>query len=388
MKQLQKKNSIPAMSKNSILSKVIASDNQEMQNILAMMEKLLYWAAIIESSDDAIISMSVDGYITSWNRGAQRLYGYSHKEVIGKPVSILMPPQKKNDFPFMMKQLHEGKRIEHYETQRMTKDGRILYVSITVSPILDSQGNIIGASKIARDITERVENERKRDEFVSATSHELKTPVTSQKIFGELLAEQIEKNGYTELKPFVQKINIQTEKLTKLIEDLLELLRLQAAQLRMENKRFSFDDLVDEALESIQMTTAHEIVKKGRTGKSVRGDRERISQVITNLLSNAIKYSPKADKVIVSIKVVGDTVQLSVQDFGIGIPKEYHDRIFERFFRVTGPNEKTYPGMGIGLFLCQEIITRHGGEIWMESEKGKGSTFSFTLPYVKSKKEH
>src|SRR3989344_4655194 len=149
----RKKDNIKSSITTSLLSKGVSSENSEMNNILRIMEKLLHWAAIIESSDDAIISKSIDGYITSWNSGAQGLYGYKPEEIIGKPVSILMPPEKKDDFPFIMKQLHEGKRVEHYETQRMAKDGRILHVSLTVSPIRDSQGNIIGASKIARDIT-------------------------------------------------------------------------------------------------------------------------------------------------------------------------------------------------------------------------------------------
>jgi two-component system, OmpR family, sensor histidine kinase VicK len=199
------------------LRKGFSTDNSEMNSILLMMEKLLHWAAIIESSDDAIISKSVEGYITSWNRGAQRLYGYTPEEIIGQPVSVLMPPNKKDDFPFIMNQLHEGKRVEHYETQRMTKDNKILHVSITVSPIRDSQGNIIGASKIARDITDRIEDEKRRDEFVSTASHELKTPITSQKVFGELLEQIIDRNDYKELKPYIQKINQQTDKMTKLV---------------------------------------------------------------------------------------------------------------------------------------------------------------------------
>lgn len=357
-------------------------DTQEMQDIMAVMERLLYWAAIIESSDDAIMSISVDGYLTSWNRGAQRLYGFTSREVIGKPVSILMPPKKKDDFPFIMKQLREGKRIEHYETQRMTKDGRLLDVSITVSPIHDTQGTIIGASKIARDITERAENERRRDEFVSTTSHELKTPITSQKVFGELLEQMIDKNGDTEYKPYIHKINLQTEKLTKLVEELLEVSRLQAGRLTMEMKKFSVDDLIDEIVGNTKLTAKHKIVRKGHTEKLVKGDRERIGQVLTNLLANAVKYSPKADKVIVATSTDKKSVIVSVQDFGIGIPKEYHEKVFDRFFRVTGADEKTYPGMGIGLHLCKEIVHRHNGEIWVKSEKGKGSTFSFALPFL------
>jgi PAS domain S-box-containing protein len=387
MKKQTKSNVTSHKKENTVLRiaplpKYTLEGTEEMQNILVVMEKLLYWAAIIESSDDAIMSISIDGYLTSWNRGAQRLYGYTAEEVMDKPVSTLMPPNKKDDFPFIMEQLRKGQRIEHYETQRMSKDGKLIDVSITVSPIHDSQGIIIGASKIARDITERVENERRRDEFISTTSHELKTPITSQRVFGELLEQLIDKNGQSEYKPYIQKINAQTEKLTKLIEDLLELSRLQAGRLTMETKRFEIDSLVDEIVANTKLTTTHKVVHKGETKKKIRGDRERIGQVLTNLLSNAVKYSPNADKVILSEKVNGKAVIISVQDFGIGIPSEYHEKIFERFFRVAGVNEKTYPGMGIGLHLCQEIVKRHKGNIWVESERGKGSTFSFSLPFI------
>lgn len=370
--------------KISLLQNPAYVESSEMNSILSMMEKLLHWAAIIESSDDAIISKSIDGYIASWNKGAQRLYGYTPDEIIGQPVSVLMAPEKKDDFPFIMKQLHDGKRVEHYETQRMTKDGRIIHVSITVSPIRDSQGNIIGASKIARDITERIEMEKRRDEFVSIASHELKTPITSQKAFGELLERLIDENGDTKYKKYIQKINQQTNKLTNLIEDLLELSRVQTGRLRMERRKFKFDNLVSEIIENAQLTTSHTIVKKGKTDMNVKGDRERIGQVLTNLISNAVKYSPHSDTVIVNSEVKGANIQVSVQDFGIGIPTEYHQKVFERFFRVSGDDEKTYPGMGIGLHVCLEIVRYHNGTMWVESEKGKGSTFYFTIPAEKS----
>lgn len=367
------------------LNKNIYTDNSEMDNVLEMMEKLLHWAAIIESSDDAIISKSIDGYITSWNKGAQRLYGYAPHEIIGKPVSILMPPEKKDDFPYIMGQLHQGKRVEHYVTQRMTKQGKILHVSITVSPIRDSHGNIIGASKIARDITDRVEDEKRRDEFVSTASHELKTPITSQKIFGELLEQIIYKEGYTKLKPYIHKINKQTEKMIRLVEDLLELSRVQTARLKMENKEFILDDLISEIIDSVQLTTEHKIIQKRKSGKKIKGDRERLSQVLMNLLTNAIKYSPKVDKIVVTTEVKGSSLITGIQDFGIGIAKEYQHKIFDRFFRVTDDDEKTYPGMGIGLFLSKDIVSRHNGKLWVDSDRGKGSTFYFSLPISSSK---
>ncbi len=347
-----------------------------------MLEKLLHWAAIVDSSDDAIISKSIDGYITSWNNGAQRLYGYTPEEIIGKPISLLMPPEREDDFPMIIKQLQEGKKVEHYETKRKTKDGRVIDVSITVSPIRDSHGDIIGASKIARDITDRIENEKRRDDFVTTASHELKTPITSQKVFGELLEQLIEKNGHTQYRPYIKKINSQTERLLKLVEDLLDLSRVQTGRLTMEIEEFDLDTLIHEIAENVKLTTKYNIIEKGKTKKMVRADRERLGQVVTNLLSNAIKYSPEADTVVLTSRISGENIEIGVQDFGIGVAKEYHKKIFERFFRVNGVDEKTFPGMGIGLHVCREIIQRHGGEIWVESEKGKGSTFYFSLPYT------
>lgn len=369
---------------NGIINRIIP-ESSEMDSILSTMEKLLHWAAIIESSDDAIISKSVQGIITSWNPGAQRLYGYTPEEIIGKPVSMLMPPEKENDFPNIMKQLLAGHKVEHYQTKRKTKDGRVIDVSITVSPIRDSQGNIIGASKIARDITERVEIEKRRDEFVSITSHELKSPITSQKLYGELLEKLIEENGDTVYKPYIAKINTQTKKLEKLINDLLDLSRLQAGQLQLDHNTFTLHELLDEVIADMAATTSsHAIVfdNKGNEplNPSMTGDWERLAQVFTNLISNAVKYSPDADQVIISARSHDDAIEIMVQDFGIGISPQYHTRIFERFFRVSDEDEKTFPGMGIGLDFSKEVVERHGGKIWVESQKGEGASFFVLLP--------
>lgn len=361
------------------------SANSIMNPIFEVIEKLVYWAAIIESSDDAIMGMSTEGTITSWNKGAERLYGYTIDEVLGKHISLLMPPKKKDDFPKVLKWIRGGKKVEHYETKRMTKNGKVIDVSLTVSPIRNSKGTIIGASKVARDITERIENEKRREEFISTTSHELKTPLTSQKIFGEVLEQLIERDGNTQYIPYIQKINLQTAKLTKLVDDLLEMSRIRTGRMKMEQELFDLESLIEEVISSMQKTTKHKIIVNGTINKKIIGDRERIGQVITNLLSNAFKYSPKANKVIITTGNKSNFVTVSIQDFGIGIPKEYQQNIFERFFRVTGPDEKTFPGMGIGLHLCQEIVSRHGGEIWVESKKGKGSKFTFSLPLPNNK---
>ena len=360
------------------------TESTDMKEIMSVMEKLLYWAAIIESSDDAIISISMEGTIISWNKGAERLYGYTAQEIIGQPVSVLMPSEKEDDFPFILKQLRTGKRMEHYETKRQAKDGKIIDVSITVSPIKDSTGNIIGASKIARDISMRIEVEKRREEFISTASHELKTPITTQKAYGELLERLIKKNGHVEYLPYIEKMNVQTIKITKLIEDLLELSRMRNGKFVMVNKVFAYEDLISEVVEDMQRITSQHIQWKSKLDVKVKGDRDRIGQVITNLVTNASKYSPNADKIVVAAFIQDDKVITTVTDYGIGIDDSYYEKIFELFFRVTSHDEKTYPGMGIGLNFSKEIIKRHGGNIWVESKKGVGSTFFFSLPIIKN----
>lgn len=387
MSKQQKENHVPEENLtpdkqvNSIagVSKYVQGD--EMKSVFSMMEKLLHWAAIIESSDDAIISKSMDGHITSWNRGAQALYGYAADEVIGKPVSLLMPKGYEDDFPMIINKLRQGEKIDHYETKRVTKDGRMLDVSITVSPIKDSHGNMIGASKIARDISERIEHQRRRDDFFGATSHELNTPITSQKLYGELLEEMIDKNGDTQYKPYIQKINRQTNKLQKLVRSLLELSQAQSGRMELVRESFEISELLDEVVSDLREAARHDIYLADSVKCLVRGDRERIGQVMINLLLNSAKFSPEDSRIKVSSVIEQGRVLVSVQDFGIGIPKEYHEKVFEPFFRISGTHQfSTYPGIGIGLTFCEQIISRHGGEIWIDGNVDEGTIFRFSLP--------
>lgn len=359
--------------------KSVSADDTSM---LQVMDKLLHWAAIIESTDDAIISKSSEGIITSWNKGAEKLYGYKAEEIVGKHISMLIPPEKEDDFPIIMSRLREGKKIDHYETKRLSKDGNIIDVSITVSPLKDAEGNIIGASKIARDVTERKEYERRRDEFVSTASHELKTPITSQKIYGELLEKVVREREDDHYLPYIKKMNDQTKKLTNLIHDLLEMTQAQSGHLELVKEGFLLDELIREIVDDLNQTTDHKIRIKENGPHKIFGDKGRIGQVLMNLLSNAIKYSSQESEISVNTTRTKNEVEICITDFGMGIPKEYHQKIFERFFRVLGTDETTYPGMGIGLSFCKEIITRHEGKIWVESEQGKGSRFYFTLPVV------
>ena len=236
---------------------------------------------------------------------------------------------------------------------------------------------------IVHDITERMIVERRKDEFISMTSHELKTPITSLKGFTNVLQRRLAKQGDEQGLHYLARMDAQLDKLTTLIGDLLDISRMQSGKLALRAETFELDALIDETVENVQAATStHQLLIEGRTGAEVFGDKERLGQVYINLLTNAIKYSPRADKVIVRLFRDGDPEQaiVSVQDFGIGIDKTHHEKIFERFYQVTDPEEKTYPGLGIGLYISSEIVARHRGRMWVESSKGKGTTFFVALP--------
>lgn len=221
-----------------------------------------------------------------------------------------------------------------------------------------------------------------RDDFLSMASHELKTPLTSLKIYTQIVQRQLARKGEEDLGHSLAKMDAQLNKLTLLIGDLLNVSRIEHGQLALQMDAFDINELVREMVAQVQLiATSHTVRVEGRITRSVWGDRDRIAQVILNLLSNAIKYSPGANTVIVHLTPEQDHADVSVQDFGIGIDSEHLNKIFLRFYRVSGSEEKTFPGLGIGLYLSQEILKRHGSNMTVESEKGNGSLFRFTLPY-------
>ena len=236
---------------------------------------------------------------------------------------------------------------------------------------------------IVHDITERVLAEHRKDEFISMTSHELKTPVTSLKGFTNVLQRRLAKQGDLQGLHYLSRIDAQLTKLTRLVTDLLDISRMQMGKLAYQIESFDLDTLIAETVENVQAaTTTHQIIVEGKTDAQIVGDKDRLGQVFINLLTNAVKYSPKADKVIVRLSREQKQAIVSVQDFGIGIDEAYHQKIFERFYQVTNPEERTYPGLGIGLYISKEILERHSGQITVESRKGVGATFSVALPLL------
>jgi signal transduction histidine kinase len=238
---------------------------------------------------------------------------------------------------------------------------------------------------IVHDITERLLAERRKDAFISMASHELKTPVTSLKGFTNILQRRLGRQGDAQGLHYLARMDVQLDRLTALISELLDISRMQSGRLPLREEPFALDALVEETVEAAQAASAtHRLLIEGSAGVQVVGDQERLRQVFVNLLTNAIKYSPRSETVIVRLArdEAGGQAIVSVQDFGIGIDRAHHEQIFERFYQVSDPEEKTYPGLGIGLYISREIVERHRGRLWVESSKGNGATFFVALPLL------
>ncbi|GAC1466798.1 MAG: PAS domain-containing sensor histidine kinase [Ktedonobacteraceae bacterium] len=250
-----------------------------------------------------------------------------------------------------------------------------------VTPIYDANGQVAQWFGTNTDITEQKRLEQQKDEFLGVASHELKTPLTSIKAYAQLLERRFRQGGDTRAAEMLQKMGTQLNKLTNLVDDLLDVTRIENGQLPFHPSPFDFNELIHEVVEETQRTTSrHTIVLKLDATITIVADRDRIRQVLLNLLTNAIKYSPLAKTVIVKTVCTEEAITTSVQDFGIGIPREKLEHIFERFFRVEDETQTTYPGLGLGLYISADFVRRHHGTIWAESEPGKGTTFSFSLP--------
>ncbi|RYG50363.1 MAG: PAS domain S-box protein, partial [Chitinophagaceae bacterium] len=533
------------------------------QRLMGLAEKQARLAAVVNSSDDIIISKTLDGTITSWNPAAYSAFGYTESEAVGKHISIIIPKERLSEEDFIISQIRKGEKVDHFETVRRGKNEQELHLSLTVSPVIDENGKIIGASKIARDIsvqqtaqqtaknyTERLEimnmvmsaiseeldlnkilqkvtdattdltgakfgaffynktdetgesymlftlsgapreafeklgmprntavfhptfsgqgvvrvdditqDERygkndphygmplghlpvvsylavpvmsrngnvigglffghperakftaehesivlsiaaqaaisldnaklfeevkrlndKKDEFIGLASHELKTPLASINGYLQILARMITE---PKQKGFLGKASSQVAKITSLVNDLLDVSKIEAGKLQLTLAPFDLCQVITDAIELVQHSTTKQRIHFNGAfcPASIHGDAQRIEQVIINLLTNAVKYAPAAEKIEVKMAQHEKKITVSVTDYGPGIQSDKLRNIFTRFYRIDEANPNI-SGLGIGLYLSHEIITRHKGEIWAESDQGKGSTFYFSLPQM------
>ncbi len=367
-----------------VTSQVVARQKAE-ELALQVEQQAQTFDVTLTALKDFVYTFDTSGRFTYSNKPLLELLAITHDEIIGK--SFLDLPYPEELATKLLTQIQQvvatGKPVTD-ETVFTSPPGYTGYYEYIFMPVFDRNGKIILVAGSTRDITNRKQLESQKDEFMGIVSHELKTPVTSIKAFTQVLQNRFAQAGDERSSALLGKMDAQINKLTALIADLLDVTKIEGGQLQFNEDYFSFDELVAEIVEEIQRTTnKHAIEKIGFTNKTVFGDTYRIGQVMINMLTNAMKYSPDADRIIV--KTMGDNqhVTLCVQDFGVGIPEERQQQIFERFYRVSGND--TIPGIGLGLYISAEIIRRQGGTIWVESEQGKGSTFCFSLPVREQK---
>ncbi|QOW08972.1 hybrid sensor histidine kinase/response regulator [Kaistella flava (ex Peng et al. 2021)] len=233
---------------------------------------------------------------------------------------------------------------------------------------------------LREEIEFRKEAERKKDEFISIASHELKTPMTSIKGYIQLLERSLDKDDKETIRKRLHKVQNQIEKLNILIADLLDISKIESGKLKFNKKYFSFNNLLEHIIEIMQQSNPHvKILKKGNFEAQIYGDEMRLEQVIINFITNAIKYGPDGEEIHITTEMRGDEIYFSVRDFGIGMSEEHQKKIFEKFYRIEETSER-FQGLGIGLYICQEIIERHHGKIGANSVPSEGSEFYFQIP--------
>ena len=338
---------------------------------------------LIQNASDIITVFDQDGTIKYESPAIEPALGYKPEERVGRNISMdpIVHPEDRHIKISILKESIERPRENIFgEFRLMHKNGSYRTMDAIFRNLLDDK-KINGIIANYRDITDRKALEHQKDEFIGVASHELKTPVTSIKAYTQILEEGFSKRKDKNSAELLRKLNVQVDRLTTLIKDLLDFTRIEGGALKFRMETYELNDLIEEVTEEMQRSALKQIIiKKLDRSVDLTGDRYRTSQVITNLLSNAIKYSPESKKIIVSTKVNKVDVIVSVHDFGIGIEKKLLSKVFDRFFRVTESSLNTFPGLGLGLYIAAEIIKRQSGKIWVESKLGKGSIFSFSLP--------
>ncbi|MEP7341324.1 MAG: PAS domain S-box protein [Acidobacteriota bacterium] len=359
----------------------------------------LHLAEIVDSSDDAIVSKTLDGRIKSWNKAAERIFGYTAAEAIGQPIYLLIPPELREEEDQILGRLKRGERIDHYVTRRRKKDGTLIDVSLTISPIKNNEGELIGASKIARDITEQKcaeerlrelaarlsEADRRKNEFLAMLAHELRNPLAP--IRNALQIVRLSEIKDEAVKSASEIMGRQIDHMVHLIDDLLDISRISQGKIELRRELVELTQIIHQAIETCGPT-----IERARQDLTVmlppqpiylHADPVRLAQIFCNLLNNSCKYSEPGGRISLTAEQHGSDVVVSMKDTGVGIPPDMLPKIFEMFTQVDRSLERSQGGLGIGLSLVQRLVEMHDGSVSAFSKgPGQGSEFVVRLPIV------
>jgi two-component system CheB/CheR fusion protein len=357
-------------------------------------------AAIVQWSEDVIISKDLNGVIQTWNQAAERIFGYSASEAIGQHITLIIPTDRRAEEDDVIARIRRGETVDHFETIRQAKDGRLLDISLTVSPIRDARGTIVGASKIARDITERKQLEaqqaallareqralalaeeanRARDQFIAILSHELRNPLNAMTV----ALHVAEVTGSFESKTR-QVITRQVRQLIRLVDDLLDVTRLATGKIDLRSGAVNLGAVAQRvATTTAEGAGVRRVTCHAPADVWIQGDEARLEQILTNLLTNAVKFTPIDGRITLTVTAENDEALVRVEDTGVGISADLLPRIFDLFVQGQTGLHRRNAGLGIGLTLVKQLVDLHGGQIDVASAgPGRGSVFSLRFPRI------
>ena len=353
-------------------------------------------AAIVDSSDDAIVSKTLQGVIVTWNRAAERMFGYTAAEAVGQHITLIIPTERHAEEDDVLARIRRGEIVDHFETVRQRKDGTRLSISLTISPIRDAGGTIVGASKIARDISDRKRAEaervllleeaqaanRAKDDFLAMFGHELRNPLAAIASAADVLDIARTIDDVRKPRDVIQR---QVVHLKRLIDDLLDAARVRIGKIVLERRPVNLAEAVEQALSVVRGSASggRHVVDLLLDPVGIDADPVRLDQIILNLLTNAMKYTPAGRTIRVQTYAEGDRGVLRIEDEGVGIARDVLPRIFGLFFQAERALDRPHGGLGIGLTLVRMLVELHGGTVTAESPgSGLGSVFTVRLPRV------
>ncbi len=357
-----------------------------------------YIENLVENAGDAVIATALDDRILTWNRAAEIIFGYSKQEAIGHNLAILLLPEHATELEEIRNKVRHNGVIRNLEVRRKRKDGVIIEVALAVSPIKDGTGSVTGFLHLAKDITEKMHYEKRlrdldkmKSDFVSNVSHELRTPLTAVKGSVDNMLDGLTGSLNEKQTRYLTRVKSNTDRLARLINDLLDLSRIEAGGIDIKPTVLTPEILAKEVNESLRSIVVDKLIDLEVTCRendiTAWADRDKVTQILMNLVGNAVKFTSSHGNVTVAIERNDDEwVQISVADTGPGIPCEELDRIFDKFYQLAQMDKRKSRGTGLGLAISKALVQMHGGKIWVESELGKGSTFSFTLPAQQPRK--